>query len=226
LLEMKQGGECTNLPKHLIFYFGGLLMGLGSLGGIFKSGFRWLSGPALATLFSVGIIVLLPSMGRADSSACFSFSASPSTYSAAAGDYFIVNTTFTNCGTDDYVHIGESFGSDESPNIDPFFGIFLFDPSFFLAPGDSITTGFGSYTWLPDAPAGYSQTFNINAVYSFYDADCSLTACNQIGSSDYAFTTFDASVPGGNSEVPEPATLLLFSTGLLPVVPKFRRRKS
>jgi len=223
---MKQGGEGTNLPKHLIFYFGRFLMGLGSLGGILKSGFRQLSGPVLAGFFSVGMIVLLPTTGRADSPACFNFSASPSTYSAAAGDSFVVNTTFTNCGTEDYVYIGEGFGTDDSPNIDPFFGIFLFDPSFFLAPGDSITLGFGQYTWLPGAPAGYSQTFNINAVYSYFDADCSQTACNQIGSSDYAFTSFDASVPGGNSEVPEPATLLLLSTGLLPVVRKFRKRKS
>jgi predicted permease len=60
---------------------------------------------------------LLAPIARADTATCFTFAASPDTYSAPPGGVFTVYTTYTNCGSEGYVVIGDSFGSDASPYV-------------------------------------------------------------------------------------------------------------
>lgn len=166
--------------------------------------------------------VLLCGTARADSATCFTFEATPDSYSAPAGGSFNVFTTYTNCGTEGYVVIGDSFGSDE----DPFFAtIEFFDPFAFIAPGDSLTLPFAFYQWTDDAPAGYSQIYNINAVYGFLEGPCDDVSipCVPLEGGGFAFTQFTGTVTGDHSEVPEPSTLLLLSTGVTILAVKLKK---
>jgi hypothetical protein len=143
----------------------------------------------------------MASIARADT--CLDFTATPDTYTAPAGANFTVSTTYTNCGSDT-ITIGGGFGSDENINIST---INFLDPFFLLDPGDTVTAPFAEYTWDPNAPAGFVWIANINV---------------DIGSG-FVFTTFTATV---EQPVPEPATLLLLSTGLGGIALKSRRRKT
>jgi len=166
--------------------------------------------------------VLLSVTARADSVTCFTFEATPDAYAAPAGGQFTVFTTYTNCGTEGYAVIGDSFGSDEDPNIA---GIEFFDPFAFIAPGDSLTLPFASYKWTDNAPAGYSQVFNINAVYGFLEVPCdnATIPCIPLEGGGFAWTQFTGTVPGSQSEVPEPSTLVLLSTGAAILAAKVRK---
>jgi hypothetical protein len=156
------------------------------------------------------------SIARADNG-CLNFSATPSTYLAPAGGTFTVSTTYTNCGVDTTIIIGSGFGSDESVNISQ---SNFYDPFFFLAPGESITAAFADYTWDPSAPAGFVWNPAINAAYEA--GICAGFDCNITGGG-FAFTHFTATV---EQPVPEPATLLLLSTGVAGIAFKARRRKA
>jgi hypothetical protein len=162
-------------------------------------------------------ILFTSSIGLADTP-CFDFSANPDSYFAPAGSTFTVSTTYTNSCIDTTIFIGDSFGSDESAYIS---SINLLDPSFFLAPGDSVTTGFADYTWDASAPDGFVWNPNINAYYYALAGVCSDFNCS-IVDQGYAFTDFTATV---GQPVPEPTTLLLLSTGAAGLLLKARKRR-
>ena len=119
---------------------------------------------------------MLASLARADTATCFTFAASPDTYSAPPGGVFTVYTTYTNCGSEGYVVIGDSFGSDASPYVTWPYNTDFYDPFFFLGPGESRNAPFAWYRWDQDAPPGYSQTFNIDAAYGSLEARCNGTS--------------------------------------------------
>ena len=172
--------------------------------------------PVLRSIL-IGLILLCAvSIARADNG-CLNFSATPDTYSAPAGGTFTVFTTYTNCGDDTTIIIGSGFGSEESVNIyqSPFY-----DPFFLLSPGETVTAAFADYTWDPNAPAGFVWNPNINAVY---DAGICVGFDCEIVGGGFALTNFTATV---EQPVPEPATLLLLSTGVAGIAFKARRRKA
>ena len=155
-------------------------------------------------------------LARADTG-CLTLSATPDTYTAPAGATFTVSTTYTNCSLDTTAIIGGSFGSDESINISQ---INLLDPFLFIAPGDSVTAAFAEYTWDPNAPAGFVWNPLINAEYAA--GFCTGFDCDIVGGG-FAFTHFTATV---EQPVPEPATLILLSTGVAGIAMKVRRRRT
>ncbi len=169
------------------------------------------------TVLLCALILFLVTVGRADT-ACLTFSADPASYSAPAGSTFTVYTTYTNCGSDTTIFIGDSFGSDESLYVS---SINFLDPSFFLTPGQSVTTGFADYTWDPSAPDGFVWNPNINAFYVVLTGVCSGFDCD-IVDEGYAVTNFTATV---GQPVPEPTTLLFLSTGAAGLLLKARRRR-
>jgi hypothetical protein len=157
------------------------------------------------------------STGRADTG-CLVFIADPYSYSAPAGGTFTVFTTYTNCGSDTTIFIGDGFGSDQSVNIS---GSNFYDPSFFLTPGQSIAAAFADYTWDPNAPGGFVWNPNINAVYVVLTGVCNGFDCDVVGGG-FAWTDFTATV---EQPVPEPTTLLLLSTGAIGVLLKARKHR-
>ena len=165
----------------------------------------------------VVLIFMTAGVGLADTG-CLSFSATPDSYSAPAGSTFIVFTTYTNCDTDTTIWIGGSFGSDQSIYISQ---IDFADPSFFLGPGESFTTGFGFYTFDPSAPPGTQVNLRIFTAFDVLAGNCSSFDCNFVGSG-FASTNFTATV---EQPVPEPSTLLLLSTGAAGLLLKARKRR-
>jgi hypothetical protein len=163
------------------------------------------------------LILLAAALGRADT-ACLDFSATPDTYTAPAGATFTVITTYTNCGTDTTIFIGGGFGSDQSVHISQ---IEFADPFFILGPGDTATAAFADYTWDPSAPAGFVWNPTINAEYVVAAGICTGFECDFVGGG-FAFSDFTATVA---QPVPEPATLLLLSTGAAGIFLRVRRRR-
>lgn len=174
----------------------------------------------MKTLLLAITMIVASVAARADN--CVSFTADPATYVAAPGGSWTVDTTFLNCGTD-YLVIGAGFGSDENLYATSNFA----DPSFFLGPGASTNVVFGFYTWLPNAPDGYSWTAKIDSFYGFVVAPCNGISipCVYVGQPGTAWASFTAQVDPP-VETPEPGTVLLLGTGLAGLVTKLRRRGS
>jgi len=177
-------------------------------------------------LITVALLVLLTGVsGKADDALpCFEFSGPASIIVSHQGQQFTVSATFTNNCPEGYIAIGSSFGSD----LDPYLALRpvgapmmdFFDPSFFLAPGESKTTPFSWYEWSAETPEHYLWTATIGAEYTLFAEPCYRPTdlpCVVLAPRGWKETTFTTTV------APEPSAFLLMGTGLFLVWRKRRK---
>ena len=163
-------------------------------------------------LVAVAALALLPTAARADN---VSFAFTPTTYTASAGSVVTLFGTFTNgpgaitfSGYADSMQAGLSLSGVTQP----------FDALIGMA-GSSTLGPIALFNVLiaPSTPDGTVFTFAFNQFTVFYDP-------SSPNSPDEAAATFSIVVRNGGPNVPEPASIMLFGTGLAGVAAGLRKR--
>lgn len=166
-------------------------------------------------------LVLFSAGARADT-ACVSALFTPDTYAAPPGGVFLTFVTLGNC-SENYVFFGDTGGNApwDLLAIDS-----LDFPGRLLGPGASVTDNFSFDMWQVNAEPG--SVWNATAAFSYdiYEGWCDNISvpCVSLGGG-VTHATFTAVVSEPPSEIPEPATALLLTTGLVGVAARLRKKR-